>query len=158
MSALPGLVIVTVCVPALRRVFGIINTVRLLRRTRRHLLTGDEIQIPVPVDGTLLGNLFESLVALSIRTYAQRCSAEVAHLRVDNGRHEVDFIVETGDGVFALEVKLAADVDDHDVRHLRWLQKELGNDLLDAVVITTGAEAYRRPDGIAVVPLGLLGK
>ena len=132
--------------------------VRLLRRTRRHLLTGDESQIPVPVDGMLLGNLFESLVALSIRTYAQRCTAELSHLRVDNGRHEVDFIVETGDGVLAVEVKLASDADDHDVRHLRWLQEVLGTNLLDAVVITTGPEAYRRPDGIAVVPLGLLGK
>ena len=106
----------------------------------------------------LLGNLFESLVALSIRTYAQRCTAELSHLRVDNGRHEVDFIVETGDGVLAVEVKLASDADDHDVRHLRWLQEVLGTNLLDAVVITTGPEAYRRPDGIAVVPLGLLGK
>jgi hypothetical protein len=32
-----------------------------------------------------------------------------------------------------------------------------GADLLDAVVVTTGAEAYRRPDGIAVVPAALLG-
>lgn len=28
--------------------------------------------------------------------------------------------------------------------------------MADAVVITTGARAYRRPDGIAVVPLALL--
>lgn len=41
--------------------------------------------------------------------------------------------------------------------HLRWLANELGDDLLDAVVITTGRDAYRRPDGIAVVPAALLG-
>jgi hypothetical protein len=29
--------------------------------------------------------------------------------------------------------------------------------LVDAVVITTGEEAYRRSDGIAVVPASLLG-
>lgn len=132
--------------------------VRLLRRTRQHLLTGNEDHLPVPADGTLLGNLFESLVALSVRTYAQRCSAEVSHLRIDNGRHEVDFILDTGNGIVALEVKLSADIDDHDVRHLRWLKQELGDQLLDAAVITTGPEAYRRPDGIAVIPLGLLGK
>ncbi len=33
----------------------------------------------------------------------------------------------------------------------------VGGSLLDAVVLTTGREAYRRPDGIAVVPLALLG-
>ncbi len=32
----------------------------------------------------------------------------------------------------------------------------LGPDLLDACVITTGPEAYRRADGIGVVPAGLL--
>ncbi len=32
-----------------------------------------------------------------------------------------------------------------------------GDDLLDAVVVTTGTEAYRRKDGIAVVPAALLG-
>lgn len=37
------------------------------------------------------------------------------------------------------------------------LREQLGADLLDAVVITSGTEAYRRPDGIAVVPAALLG-
>ena len=46
---------------------------------------------------------------------------------------------------------------DDDVRHLAWLRQQIGHDLLDAVVITTGAEAYRRQDGIAVVPAALLG-
>lgn len=44
-----------------------------------------------------------------------------------------------------------------DVKHLRWLQDKLGDDLLDAVLITTGPAAYRRDDGIAVVPAELLG-
>jgi len=37
------------------------------------------------------------------------------------------------------------------------LHNEIGEDLLDAVVVTTGPHAYRRPDGIAVVPAALLG-
>jgi hypothetical protein len=59
--------------------------------------------------------------------------------------------------VVAIEVKLAVTVADADVRHLRWLADQLGGDLVDAVVLTTGREAYRRPDGIGVVPLALLG-
>jgi hypothetical protein len=46
---------------------------------------------------------------------------------------------------------------DREVRHLHWLAQQIGSDLLDAVVITTGPYAYRRPDGIAVVPAALLG-
>jgi hypothetical protein len=66
--------------------------------------------------------------------------------------------VERGDGaIVAIEVKLARTIDDSDVRHLRWLAGQIGNQLLDAVVVTTGPTAYRRADGIAVVPAALLG-
>ena len=40
---------------------------------------------------------------------------------------------------------------------LRWLADRLRVDLLDAVIINTGPNAYRRRDGIGVVPLALLG-
>jgi hypothetical protein len=46
--------------------------------------------------------------------------------------------------------------DDADVRHLDWLEEEIGDRLLDKVVLGTGPQAYRRPDGVAVVPLALL--
>jgi predicted AAA+ superfamily ATPase len=130
--------------------------VRLLRRTRAHLLNGDPGDL-VPNDGTLLGNLFESLTALTVRTAAQAANASVFHLRTRNGDHEVDFIVEGDEGVVAFEAKLTGAVGDRDVRHLTWLRSQLGDQLRDAVVVTTGQEAYRRADGIAVVPLALLG-
>ncbi len=80
------------------------------------------------------------------------------HLRSQNGDREVDLIVERDDGrVVALEVKLSPVVRDDDVRHLHWLARRLGDDLIDSVVVTSGREAYRRPDGIAVVPAALLG-
>lgn len=109
-------------------------------------------------DGVLLGQLFESLVTLDVRVYAQAAEAAVRHLRTRNGDHEVDLIVERADHrVLAIEVKLAPFVTDDDVKHLLWLQSEIGEDLLDAVVICTGTEAYRRRDGIAVIPAALLG-
>lgn len=110
-----------------------------------------------PRDGTLFGQFFESLVTQSVRVYAQAAEATVHHLRVEDGRREVDLIVQRGDQrVVALEVKLSPVVDDHDVRHLHWLRDELKGDLLDAAVITTGPQAYRRSDGIAVIPAALL--
>ncbi len=54
-------------------------------------------------------------------------------------------------------MKLAQTVEDDDLRHLKWLATRIGDDLLDAVVVTTSSEAYRRTDGIAVVPASLLG-
>lgn len=109
-------------------------------------------------DGTFLGALFESLCTLSTRVFAQAAEATVGHLRTRAGEREVDLIVVRGDQrVVAIEVKLSATVSDDHVAHLRWLQTKLGDDLLDSIVLTTGPHAYRRPDGIAVVPLALLG-
>ncbi|GLY27807.1 hypothetical protein [Kineosporia sp. NBRC 101731] len=44
-----------------------------------------------------------------------------------------------------------------DVKHLHWLRTMIGDRLADAIMITNGQFAYRRPDGIAVVPAALLG-
>jgi len=132
--------------------------VRLLGGDADALLDARDLGPPMPRDGTLLGALFESLVTLCVRVFAQANEARVAHLRTHSGEHEVDLIVERYDHrVVALEVKLARTVDDSDVRQLLWLGGQLGSDLLDAVVVTTGEEAYRRSDGVAVVPAALLG-
>lgn len=113
---------------------------------------------PVLRDGAFLGRLFESLVTLTVRVLAQAAEASVHHLRTRNGDHEVDLIVQRPDrGVVAIEVKLAPVVADADVVHLHWLREKLGSGLLDAAVITTGPHAYRRADGIAVIPASLLG-
>lgn len=111
-----------------------------------------------PRDGTLLGQLFESLVTQSVHVYAQHSEARVHHMRTRDGREEIDLIVERRDRrVVAIEVKLSAEVRDADVRHLLWLREKLGDDVLDLAVINTGTHAYRRPDGVAVVPAALLG-
>jgi predicted AAA+ superfamily ATPase len=115
-------------------------------------------ELNTPRDGTLLGRLFESLVTLSVRVYAQAAESRVRHLRTKDGRREIDLIVERADQrVLAIEVKLSATVTDDDVKHLLWLRERLGAEMLDAVVVTTGTHAYRRVDGIAVVPAALLG-
>lgn len=122
------------------------------------LLSGANEPASVPRDGTFLGALFESLVTLGVRVSAQAAEARVGHLRTHRGDHEIDLIVERDDRkIVAIETKLSMTVSDEDVRHLLWLQSTLGTDLLDAVVITAGPHAYRRPDGIAVVPAALLG-
>lgn len=131
---------------------------RLLGATREALLENEELGPPVPRDGTLLGALFESLVTLCVRVYAQNAEARTGHLRTHSGDREIDLIVEgQNKRVIAIEVKLKRTIDDDDVRNLRWLASTIGNELLDAIVITTGETAYRRSDGIGVVPAALLG-
>ncbi|MGH3799701.1 MAG: ATP-binding protein [Pseudonocardiaceae bacterium] len=131
---------------------------RLLGMDTAALLAGRDPARAAAFEGPLLGALFESLVTLSVRVYAQAAEATVHHLRTRNGDHEVDLIVERDDGrVVAMEVKLSPSVGEADVKHLRWLRERLEDHLLDSVVITSGRHAYRRADGIAVVPAALLG-
>lgn len=132
--------------------------VSLLGLTEKKLLAGEGGLDAIPRDGAFLGALFESLTTLSVRVFAQAAEADVFHLRSQDGRREVDLIIEGRAGeIIALEVKLSATVDDDDVKHLRWLGEAIGDRLQAAVVITTGAHAYRRKDGICVVPLALFG-
>lgn len=113
---------------------------------------------PRLTDGTFLGALFEHLVALSVQTYADAARSAVHHLRTRGGDHEIDLIVQGSAGrVLAIEVKLGGAPGDEDVKHLHWLKTQIGDDLIDAVVVTAGPYAYRRKDGIAVVPAALLG-
>lgn len=130
---------------------------RLLGATKNGLLRNADFA-PRVRDGLLLGQLFESLVTMSVLTYAQRSDARVHHLRTADGRHEIDLIVEGPDRqVVALEVKLAPTVGDDDVAHLVWFRAKSPDRIADAAIITTGEFAYRRADGIAVIPAALLG-
>lgn len=129
---------------------------RLLGLGSEALLAGAGQQLR-PSAGSMLGALFESLATLCVRVAAQAAEAEVAHLRTRNGDHEVDLVIVRPDGaVVGVEVKLAAAVGDSDGKHLRWLREQLGPRFLDGLILTTGPTAYRRPDGIAVVPLALI--
>lgn len=131
---------------------------RLTGMTRASLLTGAGDAF-TPKDGTYLGQLFESLATLSVRVFAGPIPAEVSHLRLGSGRREIDLIVERGvdRAVVAFEVKLSSNVTDSDVKHLLWLRQQLGDQVTDIAMLTAGENAYRRRDGVAVVPLGLLG-
>jgi predicted AAA+ superfamily ATPase len=130
---------------------------RLVGVTKAGLLKGEGDRVAAST-GTWLGALFESLAAQSVRIYADAASARVGHLRTKETDREIDLIVEGEDRrVVAIEVKLSESVSDKDVRHLNWLHDQIGARLADRLLITTGDYAYRRADGVAVVPLALLG-
>ena len=130
---------------------------RLLDISAEDLLAGRSSGPALTREGLLLGALFESLVALNVRVYAQAAQARVSHLQTWNDSREVDLIVEKGRRMVAIEVKLVATPGRDDTRQLRWLLDRVGADVSDAVLVTTGRHAYRDRDGIAVVPAALLG-
>lgn len=110
----------------------------------------------------ILGLLFQSLVTQSVRVYAQAHEADVYWMGTQKSKskkqREVDVIVRNPAGqIVAIEVKSSSAVAYDDVAHLLWLRDQLGYQWADGVLVNTGSEAYRRDDGIAVVPAALLG-
>ena len=108
-----------------------------------------------------LGFLFESLVVRDLRIYAQANDAWVLQFR-DAGGLEVDAIVEVRSGAWmAFEVKLGqGQIDSAAATLLRFASKidtETAGAPAMLGVITAAGYAYRRRDGIAVVPIGALG-
>jgi len=107
--------------------------------------------------GSILGRLFESLIHLCLNTYAGVNNAKLFFAKTQKGDHEVDFIIQKDTKVIACEVKFSPLVAPSDGKHLRWFIDKIGNECCDAMIITTGSAAYRRNDGIAIVPAALLG-
>lgn len=111
-------------------------------------------------DLELLGFLFESLVIRDLRVYAQANDAEVRHYR-DNTGLEVDAVVESANGAWAaFEIKLGERwVDEAAGKLLRFAgridTRKSGPPQTLGVIVATGM-GYRRPDGVAVVPIGAL--
>ncbi|MFM8352444.1 MAG: ATP-binding protein [Actinomycetales bacterium] len=132
---------------------------RLIGISEDGLVRGEGVRVHAPDDtGTWLGALFESLVVQSVRIYAEAAEAKVGHLRTKSTEHEIDVILERADrSLVAIEIKLSPTVDDKDVRHLLWLRGLLPDRVVDTIVVNTGDYAYRRRDGVAVIPLALIG-
>lgn len=112
---------------------------------------------------TIFGAFFESMIAQSVRVYAEANGFRCFWLGTTKAggtseQREVDLVVMGRNRkVVGIEVKSSTEVDDHDVRHLRWLRNEVGLRWAAGAVVYAGADAYRRDDGIAVIPAALLG-
>ncbi len=107
------------------------------------------------------GLVFESLVVRDIRVYSQRLGGDVFSYR-DNTDLEIDIIVEFRDGRWlACEVKLSPRAIDAAAATLLRLADRVDTEVMGApaalVVVTGGGYSYRRPDGVDVVPIGVLG-
>lgn len=111
-------------------------------------------------DFEYFGFLFESLVTRDLRIYAQVSDGEVFHYR-DKDKLEADLIVRLHDGRWAaIEVKLGSKEIDEGARHLLEIKKKVDTDKVGEpsflMVVTGGEFAYRRSDGVFVVPLSCL--
>lgn len=111
-------------------------------------------------DFEYFGLLFESLAARDLRIYTEANDGTVGHYR-DKSGFEVDMILRLADGRWgAVEVKMGNRQIDEAAANLLKLQQLVNTDKMGQpsllMVLTAGEMAYRRADGVVVVPLACL--
>jgi len=111
-------------------------------------------------DFEYFGFLFEALCARDIRIYAQRNDGDVYHYRDKSGL-EADMIVQLRDGRWgAIEVKLGNKQIEQEAANLLKLKEKINTEKMRKpsflLVLTGGQFAYRRKDGVWIVPIGCL--
>lgn len=108
------------------------------------------------------GFFFEALAVRDLRVYAESLDGDVYHYK-DNLDNECDVVIHLRDGRYALlEVKLGGErLIDEGVKTLKDVLRRIDTDKMGEpafMAIITGTEryAYRRDDGIIILPLGAL--
>lgn len=119
-------------------------------------------------DMRTFGFMFENLVARDLRVYSSVLDGSLGYYR-DRYGLEADFTIHLDDGRFALvECKLGAKQIDQGAEHLNEIVRLIrkSNETTSQaplrepdlrIIITGGKYAYRREDGIYVIPIGILG-
>lgn len=111
-------------------------------------------------DFNYFGFLFESLCDRDLRIYAEAIDGQVFHYRDGSGL-EADAVIALNDGRWAaVEAKLGSKEIEDAAVHLLELKNKVNTEKMrepSFLMILTGTEiAYRREDGVYVVPLGCL--
>ena len=111
-------------------------------------------------DFEAFGLQFESLCVRDLRVYAEAIDGTLFHYRDKTGL-EADAVIVLADGRWApIEVKLGSRQLDEAATHLRRLRERVDADRMGEpsflAVVTAGATAYRRDDGVLVIPLACL--
>ena len=109
-----------------------------------------------------MGLLFETMAVRDLRVFADALDGHVYHFREKNGL-ECDAVVHLRNGKYGLvEIKLGGEkLINEGAANLCSLERKIDTDRMNApafkmVLVGVGRYAYRRDDGVLVVPLGCL--
>lgn len=109
-----------------------------------------------------MGLFFETLCVRDLRVFADAIDGEVYHFR-DRSGLECDAVVHLRNGKYGLvEIKLGGDrLINEGAENLKKLAEKINTEKMNEpsfmmVLVGTGDYAYRRTDGVYVVPIGCL--
>ncbi len=148
---------------------GVRSSVRVKQAVKRHFADPSLAcaLLKVSPQGLLgdlktLGFLFEALCERDLKIYAESFGGALYHYQDYQGR-EIDAVIELTDGRWcAFEIKLGANQIDTAAESLVKLKKEFEEDpkgnppAVLGVICGMAKAAYRRPDGVFVIPITAL--
>lgn len=135
------------------------TTKRLTKAPKIHFMDNGVLQAVLQKRGGINGNEFESLIISEIYKQAKNIFADVSfyHLRTQDGR-EVDLLVETQNGYYAFEIKMADRISAIDARHLINIETILDKPLICGFILSNDNETRQiTPNIIGVNATMFLG-
>ena len=105
---------------------------------------------------TFMGALLESYVLLTFIVMTSILGGEVFYFRTQGGKEkEVDLVIEKGNGVVAVEIKLSETVSAGDIKNLLFF-KGVNNKFTAGLLIYTGREVKQLAHNIFAIPWDML--
>lgn len=131
---------------------------RLTKASKVHFMDHGVLQAVLQRRGGMSGNEYESAIVSEIYKQAKNTGTDVRfyHLRTQDGK-EVDLLVETPDGYYAFEIKMAEKISPTDARHLRNLTDIITDKpLLHSFLVSNDTHTQLLQEGITAVHAALL--
>ncbi|MDQ1304494.1 MAG: uncharacterized protein QG671_321 [Actinomycetota bacterium] len=139
---------------------------RLTKRSKRYLndtalaIAAARVDpASVLMDGDLLGRVLDTFVFAQLRPELPGLGSQTRlhHLRTENGRQEIDLLIDLGSrGVAGIEIKASSAPTAKDAKHLSWLRDNLQDRFLGGIVFHTGPHPYSLGDRLWALPICLL--
>ena len=132
--------------------YAVNRTVRLVKSPKLYW-NDTALALHLAGETAVRGEHLENLVATDLLAWqaARSDAPQVMFWRTHEGA-EVDFVIEHGDRLLAIEVKAADRVRSDDIRHLRSFAAMYGSRVLGALVLHTGRDVEWMAPGIMAAP------
>ncbi len=126
---------------------------RLVKSPKLHYLDVGVQHAILQKQGGLTGNEFESAVVAEIYKQAKYLpvSSSFYHLQTVDGK-EVDLLIETDKGYYAIEVKMTINAGNTDARHLKGLAELLDKPLLGSFLLSNDPKVKKLGENITAIP------
>ncbi len=122
-----------------------------------HMLRRDSAALEA--DRTLLGMVFENFVLMELvkQISWSETRPQIYHFRTADTKHEVDFVLESGDGrVVGIECKSSSTIDQSSFNGLRALANQAGKKFHKGIVLYTGTNVLMFDENLLALPISAL--